>query len=163
MATKVGINGFGRIGRQVLKAILERAPELEVVAVNDLADAHTNAHLFKYDSNYGTFPGNVSVDKGDLVIGDRRIKVVAEKDPAKLPWKDLGAEIAIESTGRFTDAEKAAALHTRDTAMLPGRRLDDDAGVSGAAGGLSSGHHHVRGQPLGAPGRGKQPAYSRHR
>lgn len=109
MATKVGINGFGRIGRQVLKAILERAPELEVVAVNDLADAHTNAHLFKYDSNYGTFPGNVSVDKGDLVIGDRRIKVVAEKDPAKLPWKDLGAEIAIESTGRFTDAEKAAA------------------------------------------------------
>jgi glyceraldehyde 3-phosphate dehydrogenase len=109
MATKIGINGFGRIGRQVLKAIIERAPELEVVAVNDLTDAKTNAHLFKYDSNYGTFQGNVSVDNGDLVIGDRRIKTLAEKDPAKLPWKDLGVDIAIESTGRFTDAEKAAA------------------------------------------------------
>ena len=109
MATKIGINGFGRIGRQVLKAIIERAPELEVVAVNDLTDAKTNAHLFKYDSNYGAFPGNVSVDNGDLIIGDRRIKTLAERDPAKLPWKDLGVEIAIESTGRFTDADKAAA------------------------------------------------------
>ena len=109
MATKIGINGFGRIGRQVLKAIIERAPELEVVAVNDLTDAKTNAHLFKYDSNYGAFPGNVSVDNGDLIIGDRRIKTLAERDPAKLPWKDLNVEIAIESTGRFTDADKAAA------------------------------------------------------
>ncbi len=109
MATKIGINGFGRIGRQVLKAIIERTPELQVVAVNDLTDAKTNAHLFKYDSNYGAFPGSVSVDNGDLVIGDRRIKTLAEKDPAKLPWKDLGVDIAIESTGRFTDAEKAAA------------------------------------------------------
>lgn len=109
MATKVGINGFGRIGRQILKAMLERAPELEVVAVNDLTDAQTNAHLFKYDSNYGTFPGKVGVDNGDLVIGDRRVKVVAEKDPAKLPWKALGVDVAIESTGRFTDADKAKA------------------------------------------------------
>ncbi len=109
MATRIGINGFGRIGRQVLKAIIERQPDLQVVAINDLADAHTNAHLFKYDSNYGTFPGNVSVDKGDLVIGDRRIKVLAEKEPGKLPWKDLGVDIAIESTGRFTDADKAKA------------------------------------------------------
>ncbi len=109
MATKIGINGFGRIGRQVLKAIIERQPDLAVVAINDLTDAQTNAHLFKYDSNYGTFPENVTVDKGDLVIGDRRIKVLAEKDPAKLPWKDLGVQIAIESTGRFTDAEKAKA------------------------------------------------------
>ncbi len=109
MATRIGINGFGRIGRQVLKAIIERQPDLQVVAINDLADAKTNAHLFKYDSNYGTFPGNVSVDKGDLVVGDRRIKVLAEKEPGKLPWKDLGVEIAIESTGRFTDAEKAKA------------------------------------------------------
>lgn len=109
MATRIGINGFGRIGRQVLKAIIERVPELQVVAVNDLADAQTNAHLFKYDSNYGVFPGKVSVDGSDLVVGDRRIKVVAEKDPAKLPWKDLGVDLAIESTGRFTEAEKAAA------------------------------------------------------
>lgn len=109
MATKIGINGFGRIGRQVVKAMLERTPQLDVVAVNDLTDAQTNAHLFKYDSNYGAFPGNVSVDKGDLVIGDHRIKVLAERDPAKLPWKDLGVQIVIESTGRFTEAEKAAA------------------------------------------------------
>ncbi len=109
MATKIGINGFGRIGRQVLKAIIERQPDLQVVAINDLADAKTNAHLFKYDSNYGTFPGNVTVDKGDLVIGDRRIKVLAEREPGKLPWKDLGVDIAIESTGRFTDADKAKA------------------------------------------------------
>ncbi len=109
MATKIGINGFGRIGRQVLKAIIERQPDLQVVAINDLADAQTNAHLFKYDSNYGTFPGNVSVDKGDLVIGDRRVKVLAEREPGKLPWKDLGVQIAIESTGRFTDADKAKA------------------------------------------------------
>jgi glyceraldehyde 3-phosphate dehydrogenase len=109
MATKIGINGFGRIGRQVLKAIIERHPELQVVAVNDLADAATNAHLFKYDSNYGIFPGNVSVDRGDLVVGDRHVKVIAEKDPAKLPWKELGVDLAIESTGRFTDAEKAGA------------------------------------------------------
>ncbi len=109
MPTKVGINGFGRIGRQVLKAIIERAPDLQVVAVNDLTDAQTNAHLFKYDSNYGTFPGEVSVDGKYLVIGDRRIETLAERDPAKLPWKQLGVQIAIESTGRFTDAEKAKA------------------------------------------------------
>lgn len=109
MTTKIGVNGFGRIGRQVVKAMLERTPQLDVVAVNDLTDAQTNAHLFKYDSNYGTFGGNVSVDKGDLVIGDHHIKVLAERDPAKLPWKQLGVEIVIESTGRFTEAEKAAA------------------------------------------------------
>ena len=109
MTTKIGVNGFGRIGRQVVKAMLERTPQLDVVAVNDLTDAQTNAHLFKYDSNYGTFGGNVSVDRGDLVIGDHHIKVLAERDPAKLPWKQLGVEIVIESTGRFTEAEKAAA------------------------------------------------------
>ncbi|MCL4489046.1 MAG: type I glyceraldehyde-3-phosphate dehydrogenase [Chloroflexi bacterium] len=109
MTTKIGVNGFGRIGRQVVKSMLERTPQLDVVAVNDLTDAQTNAHLFKYDSNYGTFGGNVSVDKGDLVIGDHHIKVLAERDPAKLPWKQLGVEIVIESTGRFTEAEKAAA------------------------------------------------------
>src|SRR5512142_2376441 len=109
MAIKIGVNGFGRIGRQVVKALMERAPDLQVVAVNDLTDAQTNAHLFKYDSNYGTFPGNVSVDGGDLVIGDRHIKTLAEREPGKLPWKELGVDIAIESTGRFTDADKAKA------------------------------------------------------
>jgi glyceraldehyde 3-phosphate dehydrogenase len=106
MTTKIGINGFGRIGRQVLKAITERYPgELEVVAVNDLFDAKTNAHLFKYDSNYGIFPGTVEVVGTDLVINGKTIMVFAEKDPANLPWKDLGVEIVIESTGIFTDAK----------------------------------------------------------
>jgi glyceraldehyde 3-phosphate dehydrogenase len=106
MAVRVGINGFGRIGRQVLKAIKERYPEeLEVVAVNDLFDAHTNAHLFKYDSNYGIYPGSVEVSEGDLVIDGERIKVFAEKDPARLPWSDLEVKLVIESTGVFRDAK----------------------------------------------------------
>ncbi len=104
MSVKVGINGFGRIGRQVLKAILETYPEdLQVVAINDLFDAATNAHLFKYDSNYGIFPGPVTVDGNDLVINGKAIKVFAEKDPGNIPWKDLGVEIVIESTGVFRD------------------------------------------------------------
>jgi glyceraldehyde 3-phosphate dehydrogenase len=108
MTTKVGINGFGRIGRQVLKAIIERYPgELEVVAINDLFDSKTNAHLFKYDSTYGIFPGTVALDGNDLVINGKTVKVLAEKDPSKLPWKDLGVDIVIESTGIFTDAKGA--------------------------------------------------------
>jgi len=104
MTVKVGINGFGRIGRQVLKAMLEQYPDvLEVAAINDLFDAKTNAHLFKYDSNYGIFPGTVTVDGSDLVINGKKIKVFKEKDPSNLPWKDLGIEIVIESTGVFRD------------------------------------------------------------
>ncbi len=106
MAAKVGINGFGRIGRQVLKAILEYHPDqLEVVAINDLYPAETNAHLFKYDSNYGKFPGTVEVVDGDLVVNGHRIKVFAERDPRNLPWKDLGVDIVIEATGVFRDAD----------------------------------------------------------
>jgi glyceraldehyde 3-phosphate dehydrogenase len=105
MATKVGINGFGRVGRQVLKAILEQhAGELEVVAINDLFDTKTNAHLFKYDSNYGIFPGTVEVAEKDLVVNGKPIRVFAEKDPANLNWAAMGVEIVIESTGVFTDA-----------------------------------------------------------
>ena len=104
MAVKVGINGFGRIGRQVLKAIKERhGSELEVVAVNDLFSAETNAHLFKYDSNYGAYPGTVTVDGDSIVIDGKPVKVLAEKDPANIHWKDLGVDIVIESTGVFTD------------------------------------------------------------
>jgi glyceraldehyde 3-phosphate dehydrogenase len=106
MTVRIGINGFGRIGRQVLKAVKEHYPdELEVVAVNDLFDAHTNAHLFKYDSNYGIYKGSVEVSEGDLVIDGDRIKVFAEKDPGNLPWSDLGVEIVIEATGIFRDAK----------------------------------------------------------
>ena len=108
MAAKVGINGFGRIGRLALRAILERHPEVEVVAINDLATPEQNAHLFKYDTNYGPYQGEISVANGGLVIDGRIIKVVSEREPAKLPWGDLGVELVIESTGRFTDAPKAA-------------------------------------------------------
>ncbi|MFH1453419.1 MAG: type I glyceraldehyde-3-phosphate dehydrogenase [Armatimonadota bacterium] len=109
MGVKVGINGFGRIGRQSLKAIMERHPDIEVVAVNDLTDTKTNAHLFMHDSNYGKFKGTVEVKGNDLVINGKVIKVLAERDPAQLPWKELGVEYVIESTGLFTSKEKASA------------------------------------------------------
>ena len=110
MTVKVGINGFGRIGRQVLKAMKENYQDVfDVVAVNDLFPPETNAHLFKYDSNFGKYDGTVEVVEGDIVIDGDRIKVFAERDPAKLPWGDLGAEIVVESTGVFRDGAKAAA------------------------------------------------------
>jgi glyceraldehyde 3-phosphate dehydrogenase len=107
MAVKVGINGFGRIGRLVLRAALAKQTNLEFVAVNDLTDTKTLAHLFKYDSVHRRFQGEVKADGDSLVINGRRVKVVAEKDPAKLPWKALGVDVVLESTGRFTDKEKA--------------------------------------------------------
>ena len=108
--TKIGINGFGRIGRQVLKALQDRHGDtLEVVAINDLTDAPTNAHLFKYDSTYGRYPGTVTVADGNLVIDGRQIAVCSEKDPGKIPWRKLGVEIVIESTGVFTNAKGDAA------------------------------------------------------
>ena len=106
---RIGINGFGRIGRNFAKALMERHPGIEIVAVNDLTSAAECAHLFKYDSNYGPFDGDVSVEGDTIVIGKQRIKVLAERDPGKLPWKDLGVDIVIESTGLFTDAAKARA------------------------------------------------------
>ena len=110
MTTRVGINGFGRIGRQSLKAMLERHPQdLEVVAVNDLTDTKTNAHLLKYDSTYGHFPGEVEATADSLIVNGHTVKVLSQRDPAQIPWGDLGIELVIESTGLFTDAEKAAA------------------------------------------------------
>ncbi len=108
MTTRVGINGFGRIGRQSLKALIERTPEVEVVAVNDLVSTEMNALLFKRDSTYGAYPGTVSHTADAIVVDGREIKVLSEKDPANLPWGDLGVDIVIESTGRFTDATVAA-------------------------------------------------------
>jgi glyceraldehyde 3-phosphate dehydrogenase len=108
--TRIGINGFGRIGRQTLKAILERHPDaLEVVAINDLAPPATNAHLFKYDSTYGRYPGEVTHGEAEIQIDGYAIKALSEKDPAALPWKELGVEIVVESTGIFTDATRAHA------------------------------------------------------
>ena len=109
---RIGINGFGRIGRNFTKALLERHPSIQIAAVNDLTTAAECAHLFKYDSNYGTYEGDVSAQDGALVIDGRKINVLAERDPGKLPWKDLGVDVVIESTGLFTDADKARAHMT---------------------------------------------------
>ena len=118
MATKIGINGFGRIGRQVLKAVKELHPDtLEVVAINDLFPTETNAHLFKYDSTYGKYDGTVEVDGDDIVVDGKKIKVFSERNPGDLPWKDLGVEIVIESTGVF-----------RDTATDPGPQTHIEKG-----------------------------------
>ncbi len=121
MTTRVGINGFGRIGRQVLKAIMELHPEtLEVVAVNDLFDAETNAYLFKYDSNYGRYDGDVEVKGGNIVIDGKEIQVMSERNPGSLPWKDLGVEVVIESTGVFRDG--------KGTESKPGANAHIDGG-----------------------------------
>jgi glyceraldehyde 3-phosphate dehydrogenase len=110
MVTRVGINGFGRIGRQSMKAMLERHLDtIEVVAINDLTDTKTNAHLLKYDSTYGRFPGEVEIMPDSLIVNGHNIKVLAQRDPAQIPWGDLGVELVVESTGFFTDADKAAA------------------------------------------------------
>jgi len=110
VSTRIGINGFGRIGRQTLKAILQRHPgTLEVVAINDLADDETNAHLFKYDSTYGRYDGEVRAGENEIVVDGKSIRSYSERDPSALPWKDLGVEIVVESTGIFTDATKAQA------------------------------------------------------
>jgi len=109
MVTRIGINGFGRIGRLVLRANESRnAGKVEVAAVNDLTDAETNAHLLKYDTNYGRYPGEVEANNGDLVVDGRTIKVFSERDPAQIPWSEMGVDLVIESTGLFTDADKAA-------------------------------------------------------
>ncbi len=106
---RIGINGFGRIGRNFTKALLERHPGVEIAAVNDLTSAAECAHLFKYDSNYGAYDGEVTSNEAGITIDGRAIRVLAERDPAKLPWKDLGVDVVIESTGLFTDAVKARA------------------------------------------------------
>ena len=106
MVTRIGINGFGRIGRLVLRANEGRnAGKVEVAAVNDLTDAETNAHLLKYDTSYGRYPGKVEANNGDLVVEGRSIKVFSERDPAQIPWSEMGVDLVIESTGIFTDAD----------------------------------------------------------
>jgi len=113
MAVRVGINGFGRVGRQVFKAIRDyHGSALEVVAVNDLTDPKTNAHLLKYDSNYGVFPAHIEAREDAILVDGQTVKVLAERDPASIPWGDFGVEIVVEATGLFTDAQKAVA-HTQ--------------------------------------------------
>ncbi len=109
MSVKVGINGFGRIGRLAFRTLKARFPEIEVVAVNDLFDPATNAHLLKHDSTYGNFDKSVEVKDGNLVVDGKTVKVTAEKDPAAIKWSESGVDIVIEATGFFTDATKAKA------------------------------------------------------
>jgi glyceraldehyde 3-phosphate dehydrogenase len=111
MTIQIGINGYGRIGRNILRALYEgdRRSELEIVAVNDLADANTNAHLTRRDTTHGRFPGTVEVDGDGMIVNGDRIKVLAERDPAKLPWGDLGVDVVFESTGFFSSKEKSMA------------------------------------------------------
>jgi glyceraldehyde 3-phosphate dehydrogenase len=110
MAVKIGINGYGRIGRNVMRALYEsgRTSELQIVALNDLGDAETNAHLTRFDTAHGKFPGEVKVEGGDLIVNGDRVKVLAERDPSKLPWGDLGVDVVLECTGLFNNRDAAA-------------------------------------------------------
>ncbi len=111
MTIRVGINGFGRIGRNVLRAIAESGrKDIEVVGINDLGDVQTNAHLLRYDSIHGRFPGEVKIEGDGIDIGRGKIKITAERDPAKLPWKELNVDIAMECTGIFTSKDKAQPI-----------------------------------------------------
>jgi glyceraldehyde 3-phosphate dehydrogenase len=109
MTVRVGINGFGRIGRHFLRAVKARGAVIEVVAVNDLTDADTNAVLLRFDSTHGRYPGDVQAEGGNLLVDGQKIQVLSEKEPARLPWGELGVTVVVESTGRFTDREGAAA------------------------------------------------------
>jgi glyceraldehyde 3-phosphate dehydrogenase len=148
MTTKVGINGFGRIGRQVLRAIIERhSDDLEVVGVNDLFDTKTNAHLFKYDSTYGPFQGDVTYTKDTIVVNGKEIKAFAIRNPEELPWGDLGVDICIESTGIFRDRDgagkhlKAGAKKVIITAPSKGEDITIVIGVND--GDYDPAKHHI--------------------
>ena len=120
MTLKVAINGFGRIGRNFVRAALAQGADIDIVAVNDLTDNKTLAHLLKYDSVAGVLGHEVSADEGSIRVGDDEFRGFAEKDPAKLPWGDLGVDVVIESTGRFTKVEDASAKRSRSpTAAFP--------------------------------------------
>ncbi|MFC1701375.1 type I glyceraldehyde-3-phosphate dehydrogenase [Pseudomonadota bacterium] len=131
MTVKVAINGYGRIGRNIMRALyeLDRTDEISIVAINDLGDANSNAHLTKYDTAHGTFPGTVSVEDGDLIINGDRIKVFAERDPSKLPWAELGVDIVMECTGFFRSKETAGQHITAGAKKVivsaPGQNVDN--------------------------------------
>jgi len=149
MPIKVGINGYGRIGRNVLRALYEsrRTGEIQIVAVNDLGDAHTNAHLTRFDTAHGRFPGEVRVDGDSMVVNGDRIKVLAERDPAKLPWGSLGVEFVLESTGLFTSKAKAGAHLTGGAKKVvisaPGEKDVDATIVYGVNHGVLKASHTV--------------------
>jgi len=131
MTVKVAINGYGRIGRNIMRALyeLDRTDEISIVAINDLGDAKSNAHLTKYDTAHGTFPGTVTVDDGDLIVNGDRVKVYSERDPSKLPWAELGVDIVMECTGFFRSKETAGAHITAGAKKVivsaPGQNVDN--------------------------------------
>ena len=131
MTVKVAINGYGRIGRNIMRALyeLDRTAEISIVAINDLGDAKSNAHLTKYDTAHGTFPGTVTVDDGDLIVNGDRVKVYSERDPSKLPWAELGVDIVMECTGLFRSKETAGAHITAGAKKVivsaPGKDVDN--------------------------------------
>jgi glyceraldehyde 3-phosphate dehydrogenase len=131
MTVKVAINGYGRIGRNIMRALyeLDRTDEISIVAINDLGDAKSNAHLTKYDTAHGTFPGTVTVDDGDLIVNGDRVKVYSERDPSKLPWAELGVDIVMECTGLFRSKETAGAHITAGAKKVivsaPGQNVDN--------------------------------------
>ncbi len=132
MTVRVGINGFGRIGRLVIRAAKRNGADVEFVGINDLTDSKTLGHLFKYDSVHGPYPGTVEVEEDALVIDGKRVRVTAETDPAKLPWRELGADVVIESTGRFTE-RAAAAKHLEAGARRSSSRRPPRAPTSPSA------------------------------
>ena len=131
MTVKVAINGYGRIGRNIMRALYEsgRTDEISIVAINDLGDANSNAHLTQYDTAHCTFPGTVGVDDGDLMVNGDRIKVYAERDPSKLPWAELGVDVVMECTGFFRSNETAGAHITAGAKKViisaPGQNVDN--------------------------------------
>src|SRR3954447_3965892 len=147
MALRVGINGFGRIGRNVFRAAFESGADVDWVAVNDITDTQTLAHLLKYDSVYGPFPGEVEASDDGLVVGGKALKVLAERDPGALPWGDLGVDVVLESTGFFTDRESAAkhldagAKKVLISAPAKGEDVTVVLGVNDAA--YDKDNHHV--------------------
>src|SRR4051794_9349717 len=148
MPTKIAINGFGRIGRCVLRAALQRKEkDIEIVAINDLDKPASLAHLFKYDSVHRTWPGDVKVSEKGFVIDGKEIRVTAEKDPTKLPWKELGADIVLECTGRFTEREKAAAHLAAGAKKVvisaPGKKVDATLAVGINLESYDSSKHHI--------------------
>ncbi len=148
MAVRVGINGFGRIGRLALRTILQRhGSDIEVVAVNDLTDTATNAHLFKWDTTYGPFAGSVTTEEQNFVVNGKTIKVFAERDPAQIPWDAVGADIVVESTGLFTDATKAVAHRERGVKKViisaPAKKEDITIVLGVNEGNYDPAKHHV--------------------
>ena len=148
MAIKVGINGFGRIGRNIFRAALKLKADIDFVAVNDIGDAHTFAHLLKHDTTFGTLPQSVSADGDSIKVDGRTVKFLSIKDPGELPWKDLGADIVVESTGLFTDATKARVHIDRGGAKkviisAPATHQDYTVVMGVNHQGYDSGKHHV--------------------